>query len=143
MNLADIHRRRRTGRKVTGIAAMLLPFTEDGRIAEEAYAALLEETVAAGLTPAVNMDTGYVNLLTDAEKAQVLGIAQQVLRGRPFVAGAYIEGQEGDPALLYRREVARIAAHGGTPILFQTARLHAAPAARVVATYAEAVAGVE
>ena len=143
MNLAGIYRRRRTGRKVTGIAAMLLPFTEDGRIAEEAYAVLLEETVAAGLTPAVNMDTGYVNLLTDAEKAQVLGVAQQVLRGRPFVAGAYIEGQEGDPAVLYRHEVARIAAQGGTPILFQTARLHDAPAARVVATYAEAVADVE
>ena len=62
MNLADIQRRNQTGRKVIGIAAILLPFTEEGAIAEEAYAALLEETIAAGLTPAVNMDTGYVNL---------------------------------------------------------------------------------
>jgi 4-hydroxy-tetrahydrodipicolinate synthase len=143
MNLTDMHARRQPGRKITGMAAMLLPFTADGQIAEEAYAALLLETVAAGLTPAVNMDTGYVNLLTDMEKARVLRLAQQVLQGKPFVAGAYIEGQDGDVADLYRREIARIVAHGGTPILFQTARLHNVPAAQVVATYAQAVAEVE
>lgn len=143
MNLVEIQARRQTGRHITGMAAMLLPFAENSQIAEDAYAALLEETVAAGLTPAINMDTGYVNLLTDAEKARILGLAQQVLQGRPFVAGAYIEGQEGDVADLYRREIARIATHGGTPILFQTARLHNLPARQVVETYAQAVAEVE
>ena len=143
MNLREIHARRQPGRRIAGMAAMLLPFAEDGRIAEEAYAGLLQETVAAGLVPAVNMDTGYVNLLTDAEKTQVLGLARQTLQDRPFVAGAYIEGQSGDVAELYRREIARIADYGGTPILFQTARLHNLPAAQVVDTYARAVADVD
>jgi len=44
--------------------------------------------------------------------------------GVAFVAGAYIEGQSGDVVALYRREMERIAAFGGIPILFQTARLH-------------------
>jgi dihydrodipicolinate synthase/N-acetylneuraminate lyase len=125
MNLSDIHARRRVGRKVVGMAAVLLPFMENGGIAEEAYQACLRETLDVGLTPAVNMDTGYVNLLTDGEKGRVLKLAQEASGGQPFLAGAYIEGQAGDVADLYRREVGRIAEHGGTPILFQTGRLHA------------------
>ena len=142
MNLADLHARRRPGRAITGMAAALLPFTESGAIAEDAFAACLLEIVSAGLTPAVNMDTGYVNLLTDAEKTHVLQLARQVLAGAPFLAGAYTEGQGGDVASLYRREIARIAEYGGTPILFQTARLHDRPAGDVAAIYAVAVADV-
>lgn len=142
MNLSEVNARRQLGRTVTGMAAMLLPFDAEGRIAEEAYASCLQETVAAGLTPAVNMDTGYVNLLTDREKERVLQLAQQTLQGAPFLAGAYIEGQDGEVVDLYRREIARIARYGGTPILFQTARLHHVPAAQVVQSYAAAVADV-
>ena len=142
MNLSEVNTRRQVGRAVTGMAAVLLPFDAEGRIAEEAYAACLRETVAAGLTPAVNMDTGYVNLLTDQEKERILRLAQQTLQGAPFVAGAYIEGQDGDVVDLYRREVARIARYGGTPILFQTARLHHVPAATIIQSYAAAVADV-
>ena len=138
MNLTEIHAQRKTGRKITGMAAVLLPFDANGDIAEAAYVACLRDTVKAGLTPAVNMDTGYINLLTDEEKARVLKLAQQTLQGTPFVAGAYIEGQAGEPADLYRREIARIAEHGGTPILFQTSRLHNKPAKEVVDTYAHA-----
>ena len=50
----------RPGRAVTGMAAVLLPFTADGDIAEEAYVSCLHDTVQAGLTPAVNMDTGDI-----------------------------------------------------------------------------------
>jgi len=142
MNLGEIHLRRQLGREVVGMAAVLLPFTADGHIAEDAYADCLIETVNAGLTPAVNMDTGYVNLLTDREKERVLTLARQALGETAFVAGAYIEGQDGDVADLYRREIGRIVEHGGTPILFQTSRLHNRPASEVVATYARAVAGV-
>src|SRR5579871_5860606 len=101
MDLTEICARRKPGRAVAGMAAMLLPFTADGDIAEEAFCACLQETVRAGLTPAVNMDTGYVNLLSDAENARVLHLARQALGSTPFVAGAYIEGQEGDVADLY------------------------------------------
>lgn len=142
MNLKETASLRRHGRKITGIAAMLLPFTEAGEIAEDAYSACLLETVQAGLTPAVNMDTGYINLLTDSQKTRVLQIAKQTLGDTPFVAGAYIEGKEGEVATLYRREIAQIAEVGGTPILFQTSRLHNLPTTQVVETYSQAVAEV-
>lgn len=143
MNLTELHARRLPGRKITGMAAALLPFAENGQIAEDAYAGLLLDTVAAGLTPAVNMDTGYVNLLTDSEKERVLTLARETLQGKPFVAGAYIEGQDGDVADLYKREIDRIVAYGGTPIFFQTARLHGAPASEVACVYDRATQGVE
>lgn len=142
MNLLEVHARRQTGRAVTGMAAVLLPFDAEGRIAEEAYCACLQETVAAGLTPAVNMDTGYVNLLTDGEKERVLQLAQQTLQGASFVAGAFIEGQDGEVSSLYRREIERIARYGGTPILFQTSRLHNVSVATIVQAYAAATADV-
>lgn len=122
---------------------MLLPFREDGSIASDAYQTLFRETLEAGLTPAVNMDTGYVNLLTDEEKAHVLGLAREAAAGAPFVAGAYIERREGEIVDLYRREIDRILEYGGTPILFQTARLQDVPPFEVIETYAKAVAGCE
>lgn len=142
MNLTEVHALRKTGRPVRGLAAILLPFSTDGAIAEDAFVGCLHDTVDAGLTPAVNMDTGYVNLLTDSEKERVLQLTRQALGETPFVAGAFIEGQEGETADLYRREIARIAAYGGTPILFQTSRLHNLPASEIVATYARAVSEV-
>jgi dihydrodipicolinate synthase/N-acetylneuraminate lyase len=146
MDLSDLHSKRKLGRKPIGMAAMLLPFTESGEIAEAAYAKLLHETVDAGLTPAVNMDTGYANLISDSEKLRMLKIAQRELAGKPFIAGAFVEGQDGlDVAELYRREVGRIAEHGGTPILFQTSRLHqgVVSAQEVVDTYDRATKDVE
>ena len=124
------------------MAAVLLPFDANGDIAEDAYVNCLQETVKAGLTPAVNMDTGYVNLLTEGEKERVLKLAQSAMGGLPFVAGAYIEGQDGEPADLYRREIARIAELGGAPILFQTSSLHSKTVKEVVDTYARAVQDV-
>ncbi len=53
-----------TGRAIEGIAAILLPFTQDGRIDFAGLQQQLQRTVAAGLQPAVNMDTGYVSLLS-------------------------------------------------------------------------------
>src|SRR5579862_5443525 len=143
MNIAEIYGQRRLGRKIQGIAAMLLPFDQKGDIAEEAFAGCLKDTVAAGLTPAVNMDTGYVNLLTDAQRARVLKLAQEALNGAAFVAGAYIEGQNGDLVDLYKREIERIVEHGGTPIFFQTERLHSAGASEIARVYSRASASVE
>ena len=112
-------------RKVQGIAAALLPLETDGRVAVESFQHQLVATRRAGLTNAVNMDTGYVNYLTDAEKRDVLRWTREALGdGVPFVAGAYIEGQSGDTVELYRAQVEPIVRAGGTPILFQTARLH-------------------
>jgi len=91
------------GRKITGMAAALLPFDKNGSIAEDAFAANLRSTQAAGLTNAVNMDTGYVNLLTRDEKQRVLALTRDALGPNvAFVAGAYIEREEGDAAKLWR-----------------------------------------
>jgi dihydrodipicolinate synthase/N-acetylneuraminate lyase len=113
----------RPGRLIEGISAVLLPFTADDRVDWDGYSALLERTWAAGLEPAVNMDTGYVNLLSMAERRQVLEHASRIAAGRPFVAGAFIEDASGPPARAYRRAVADIRAAGGTPILFQCSAL--------------------
>lgn len=108
----------RAPRTIDGISAVLLPFRPDGAVDLESYSLLVERTWAAGLTPAVNMDTGYTNLLTPVERQEILGLVGSLARGRRFVAGAFIEGEEGDPGRLYRREAAAIACSGGTPILF-------------------------
>ncbi|HET6181323.1 MAG TPA: dihydrodipicolinate synthase family protein [Candidatus Sulfotelmatobacter sp.] len=128
--------RQRLRRKVQGIAAALLPFESDGKIAVHAFQQHLWATHRAGLMNAVNMDTGYVNYLSDAEKQDVLRWTREALgEGVPFVAGAYIEGLEGDVVNLYRRQIDSIAAFGGTSILFQTARLRAKPGKEIAAIY--------
>jgi dihydrodipicolinate synthase/N-acetylneuraminate lyase len=125
------------GRSIEGNSAVLLPFGADDRPDWEGFRALLDRTWAAGLTPAVNMDTGYVNLLTIGERARVLAETREVAAGRRFIAGAFIEGQMGDPAALYRREVEAIRAHGGTPILFQSSARGTASEADVLRAYAQ------
>lgn len=105
-------------RRIEGISAVLLPFRPNGAIDFDAYARLVERTWAAGLTPAVNMDTGYTNLLSTAERAEILGLVNSLSRGRRFVAGAFIQGQTGDPIRLYRTEANTIQCAGGIPILF-------------------------
>jgi dihydrodipicolinate synthase/N-acetylneuraminate lyase len=143
MTLHDLHGRRQFGRQPTGMAAMLLPFEADGSIAKAAYQTCLRETLDVGLTPAVNMDTGYANLLTAEEKLYVLDIAQEAAEGQAFLGGAFIEGEEGDPVDLYRREMDAIVEHGGTPILFQTTKTHGLSAAEKVDVYARAAKGYD
>ena len=125
-----------------GIAAALLPFEADGRIAVEAFQNHLRATHCAGLMNAVNMDTGYVNYLSEPEKLDVLRWTREALgKETPFVGGAYIEGQSGDIVALYRKQMDAIVAHGGIPILFQTSRLHGKSSAEKAAAYREASRG--
>lgn len=134
-NIASMATRRQPGRKVKGIAAALLPFEADGRVAVEAFQQHLLATHRAGLTNAVNMDTGYVNYLSETEKKDVLCWTREALGKVPFVAGAYIERLEGETVALYRSQIDSIVSFGGTPILFQTARLKGRPGAELAATY--------
>src|SRR4030095_3618487 len=122
MQIEDVVRRQKPRRKVQGISAALLPFQADGRVAVAAFQQHLLATQRAGLMNAVNMDTGYVNYLSDAEKSAVLGWSREALGKEPLVAGAYIEGQDGDVVQLYRREMDRLLAAGGTPHPFLTGR---------------------
>lgn len=137
MTVEELLKRQQPRRKVQGIAAALLPYELDGRIAVDAYAKQLTSTHRAGLMNAVNMDTGYVNYLSDTEKQQVLVWTRQALgKGVPFVAGAYIEHEaDDDIVMLYRRQIDTIVRFDGIPILFQTARLHGQPSAKMAEAY--------
>src|SRR6202050_4377495 len=96
MTIDDLIERRKARRKVQGIAAALLPYEPDGRVAVDKFAKQLTSTHQAGLMNAVNMDTGYVNYLSDREKQEVLDWTRQALgKGVPFVAGAGIEQNTG------------------------------------------------
>ena len=137
MTVEELIKRQQPRRKVHGMAAALLPYEADGRVAVDAFAKQLNSTHRAGLMNAVNMDTGYVNYLSDTEKQEVLDWTRQALgKGIPFVAGAYIEHLAGDDIVaLYRRQIDSIVRFDGIPILFQTARLHGKSPATTAKAY--------
>jgi dihydrodipicolinate synthase/N-acetylneuraminate lyase len=115
---AAVLARIRPGRAITGMSAVLLAFTPGGEIDWDATVAHIGRTVDAGLTPAVNMDTGYVQLLTDAQRSEVLDRTRAVTGG--FVAGAYVADRPGDAFDLdgYLTACEAIAVRGGTPVIF-------------------------
>jgi dihydrodipicolinate synthase/N-acetylneuraminate lyase len=129
----------RPRRPITGISAILLPFTDDGVIDWDGFSAHVARTAAAGITPAVNMDTGYVNLLDDATRHEVLARTQETLDGKPFVAGAFVADRPGDEwnPTACRRQIDLIQRYGGTPIIFQTYGLTRMKGEQIVAAYAE------
>jgi dihydrodipicolinate synthase/N-acetylneuraminate lyase len=142
MTIKTIQERRKLHREVQGISAALLPFEADSRVAVAAFQRHLAATHRAGLMNAVNMDTGYVNYLSDAEKIEVLGWTREALgKNVPFVAGAYIEGRDGEVVALYKEQMDAIVKIGGTPILFQTTRLHGKTSKEKVAAYHAACHG--
>jgi dihydrodipicolinate synthase/N-acetylneuraminate lyase len=110
----------RPRRAITGLSAVLLPFTGAGHIDWHAFATHVARTAASGITPAVNMDTGYVQLIDDATRGEALRIVRQTLDGGAFVAGACVVDAPGagfDEAA-YGRQFEMIAAAGGTPVVF-------------------------
>lgn len=135
MRVSHITRRLQPGRRIEGISAVLLPFDKSGAIDWDSFAPNIKRTLGAGITPALNMDTGYTNLLAPAGRTQVLAAAREVAQGAAFVAGAFIEGQDGAAFDLYARAVDEIVAHGGTPILFQSSALKALSSREKVALY--------
>lgn len=142
MKIEDLEKRKRPGRQVEGIAAALLPFAEDGSIDVHAFQNHLRRTHRAGLVNAVNMDTGYVNYLSEAERLSVLQWTREALGPDiRFVAGAYIEGTDGEIVSLYRRQLDQIVAHGGTPIIFQSSRLQGLSATEKIAIYRDVCRG--
>src|SRR2546426_962867 len=101
MKIETLIERRQPCRRVQGIAAALLPYEAGGRVAVEAFQRHLVATHRAGLMNAVNMDTGYVHYLSETKKHDVLRWTREALgKDAQFVAGAYVEGQEGDEALV-------------------------------------------
>lgn len=132
-------------RKISGISAILLPYAENGGVDWPAFSAHVVRTAEAGLTPAVNMDTGYINLIDDATRIAVLQRTRETLGNRPFVAGAYVGDQpgaafDGDG---YRRRIDEIQTAGGTPVIFQSFGLVEQQPADIVASYETIATGCD
>jgi len=127
----------RPNRQITGISAILLPFRENGDIDWPGLAAQVRRTADAGLTPAVNMDTGFANLITEEERQKVLRATRCALNGGEFVAGAFVADKPGDPfdADAYFRQVESIQRQGGLPIIFQSYGLTQQEGADIVRSY--------
>ena len=126
-------------RKITGISAILLPFTEDGSIDWDGFENHVQRTLDAGLVPAINMDTGYGNLIDDATREETLRRTQELAVGRQFVAGVFVSDEPGSAfsADSYRVGIDQIQRHSGTPIFFQSYGLIELPEDETIRAYQE------
>jgi len=129
---------RLTPRRPHGIAAALLPYTAEASIDWASFEAHVAATKAAGLDVAVNMDTGFGDLLSPAERETVLDATRRALGpGVAFYAGAYALGAA-DPRAAYREAIAAIERRGGRPVLVQCPAMQKMGAAEKASLYADA-----
>lgn len=127
----------RPRRRITGMSAVLLPFLAPGEIDWPAFDQHVARTCDAGLVPAVNMDTGYVNLLDDATRQEVLRRTLAVTNGSMFVAGAFVRDAPGSRFALdtYASRIDEIQQRGGTPVIFQSFGLTQQADSEIVESY--------
>ena len=128
----------RLRRQITGMSAILLPLLDDGGVDWQAFEAHVVRTAAAGLTPAVNMDTGYIQLIDQATVSGVLDRTAEITGGR-FVAGAYVADT---PGAAHDRDALVRAAHdistlGGIPVIFPSYGLRSLSEPDWVAAHAD------
>ena len=107
------------GRTITGMSAILLPHLNPTTVDWASLDGHIARTQEAGLTPAVNMDTGYVQMLDDHTRTKVLDRAAAITNG-DFVAGAFVADEPGAGFDLdaYRRAAEEITTRGGLPVIF-------------------------
>lgn len=124
-------------RNITGISAVLLPYQNNHTVDWKGFECLLQRTLKAGLIPAVNMDTGYGNLIDETTRLEVLQRTRALVSGTPFVAGVFVGDSEGAPfdADRYRHGIAYVQEHSGMPIFFQSYGLIELPDAELVSAY--------
>jgi dihydrodipicolinate synthase/N-acetylneuraminate lyase len=126
-------------RKIRGISATLLPFTESGSIDWSGFTSHCIRTAEAGLIPAVNMDTGFGNLLDFKQRNSVLDAARSALGERPFVAGVFVADRAGASfdrdGYLHAMQV--VLDHGATPVIFQSHGLTGLPDHELISAYEE------
>ncbi|MEQ8674868.1 MAG: dihydrodipicolinate synthase family protein [Aggregatilineales bacterium] len=128
-----------TNRRIAGYSAILLPFLDDHSIDWDSFCAHVARTADAGLIPAVNMDTGYVNLLDAPTREEVLKRTQDTAGDAGFVAGAFVADTPNDGWNLeaYRKQIDLIHAYDGTPIIFQSYGLTSQSSEAIVESYAQ------
>jgi dihydrodipicolinate synthase/N-acetylneuraminate lyase len=135
-SLHDAIARLEPGRAVHGISAVLLPYTAEGTIDWPAFERHLLRTRAAGLDVAVNMDTGFVDLLTPDERTTVLDVTRRALgRGVRFYAGAFPVAEGSSVLDAYRAPIAAITAREAVPVIIQCHAMHGMPAIEKAALY--------
>ena len=124
-------------RKISGMSAILLPFSQNHTVDWDGFTSHVIRTAESGLIPAVNMDTGYVNLLDNGTRESVLLRTKQILGGKTFLAGAYIGDLPGDrwDADAYLRQFELIQANGAIPVVFQSFGLTNQENDQIVASY--------
>ena len=125
------------GRTVKGMSAILLPFEIGGAVDWSSLESHIERTFAAGLAPAVNMDTGFANLIDDSTRAKVLSKCNEIAAGREFVAGCFVGDSEDADFDLdgYATAVAQVQKFNGTPIIFQSYGLTAGGDQEIIDNY--------
>jgi dihydrodipicolinate synthase/N-acetylneuraminate lyase len=125
------------GRKIEGNSAILLPFCANGEIDWRGFAAHVQRTAAAGLTPAINMDTGYGNLIDDTIRLRALEITRSELGIGRFLAGAFVVDAPGATFNLaaYAQQMHMIEQHGGIPVIFQSYGLTTGNNAAILSRY--------
>lgn len=124
-------------RKINGISAILLPLLENESVDWLAFDAHVQRTLTAGLTPAVNMDTGYGHLIDETTRAEVLQRTQTIAAGSKFVAGAFVKDSKGAALNLdgYRCSMDQIQTRGGIPVIVQSHGLSASSDNEIVQAY--------
>jgi len=124
-------------REITGISAILLPYNDDHTVDWEGFEGHLQRTLSAGLMPAVNMDTGYVNLIDESTRLEVLLRTRTLASGKTFIGGVFVGDSPGDPfaADRYRHGIEQVQSAQGTPIFVQSYGLIELPAAELVSAY--------
>jgi dihydrodipicolinate synthase/N-acetylneuraminate lyase len=132
----------RPKRRITGMSAILLPFDGFGTVDWESFERHVARTRDAGLVPAVNMDTGYVNLISPQTRREVLARTRSVMVDGRYVAGAFVADKPGDAwnPSGYQRAVAEVLAESGVPVIMQSHGLKGLPEERVVDAY-QAITG--
>ena len=143
-DLAASYARLRPGRRIEGISAVLLPFTPAGAIDWGAFERHLLRTHAAGLGVAVNMDTGFGDLLAPDERVAVLDATRRALgKGVTFFAGAFADGSGADLVGNYHAAMRAITARDGIPVIVQSRAMHGLDATDKAALYARLCEGSE
>ncbi len=126
-------------RKILGMSAILLPLLADDSVDWDSFDGHVTRTLDAGLVPAVNMDTGYANLIDETTRVEVLRRTEKLCSGREYVSGAFVGDSPGAAFNrdAYAQQIDSITQHAGTPVFFQSFGLTGLSDSALIDAYAQ------